>query len=97
MISKEIVHPPLVDSDTFDQVQQILHRRGDGPGHEHHQHRTRHPYVLKGLVYCALCDRRMQGQQSNGEAYYRCRYALEYRWPTRSAIPATSTYGNATS
>jgi site-specific DNA recombinase len=42
------------------------------------QHRSRHPYPLKGLVYCALCQRRMQGQRSNGEAYYRCRYALEY-------------------
>jgi site-specific DNA recombinase len=87
VISKEIVHPPLVDSDAFNQIQQILHRRADGPGHEHQQHRTRHPYVLKGLVYCALCDRRMQGQQSNGEAYYRCRYALEYALANKISHP----------
>jgi site-specific DNA recombinase len=78
VISKDVVHPPLIDADTFEQVQQLLHRRGDGPGFEHKQHRSRHPYVLKGLVYCGLCHRRMQGQRSNGEAYYRCRYAQEY-------------------
>ncbi|WP_307833947.1 zinc ribbon domain-containing protein [Actinoplanes regularis] len=30
------------------------------------------------MVYCGLCHRKMQGQRSNGEAYYRCRYAQEY-------------------
>jgi DNA invertase Pin-like site-specific DNA recombinase len=78
VVSKDIVHPPLIDTATFEQVQQILHGRGSGPGHEHKKHRSRHPYVLKGLVYCAICQRRMQGQRSNGEAYYRCRYAQEY-------------------
>jgi site-specific DNA recombinase len=31
-----------------------------------------------GLLYCDLCGRRMQGQQTRGELYYRCRYANEY-------------------
>ncbi len=78
VVSKDIVHPPLIDSAVFEQVQQILHGRGTGPGQQHKKHRSRHPYVLKGMVYCALCERRMQGQRSNGEAYYRCRYAQEY-------------------
>jgi hypothetical protein len=33
---------------------------------EHKKHRSRHPHVLKGPVYCAVCQRRMQGQRSNG-------------------------------
>ena len=78
VVSKDIVHPPLVDSAIFEKVQQILHGRGSRVGLEHKKHRSRHPYVLKGLVYCAICQRRMQGQRSNGEAYYRCRYAQEY-------------------
>ena len=78
IVSNEIVHPAIIDSDTFDEVQALLHRRGNGPGHEHKQHRARHLYVFKGIVYCALCSRKMQGQQNNGEAYYRCRYAQEY-------------------
>lgn len=51
---------------------------GRGPGDEHKKHRARHIYLLKGSLYCALCNRKMQGQRSNGEAYYRCRYAQEY-------------------
>ncbi len=78
VVSTDIVHPPLIDIAVFEQVQRILHGRGSGPGQEHKKPRSRHPYVLKGLVYCALCERRMQGQRSNGEAYYRCRYAQEY-------------------
>ena len=73
-----VVHPPLIDTDAFEQVQQILHGRGSRLGIEHKTHRSRHLYVLKGLDYCAVCQRRMQGQRSNGEAYYRCRYAQEY-------------------
>jgi site-specific DNA recombinase len=78
VVSSGIVHPSLIDTAVFEEVQQILHTRGSGPGQPHTRHRSRHPYVLKGLVYCAICQRRMQGQQSNGEAYYRCRYAQEY-------------------
>jgi site-specific DNA recombinase len=78
VVSTDVVHPPLIDSAVFEEVQQILHGRGSIPGHQHKKHRSRHPYVLKGLVYCALCHRRMQGQRSNGEPYYRCRYAQEY-------------------
>jgi len=78
IISKDPVHPALVDRETFDEAQRLLSRRGRGPGGEHKQHRTRHPYLLRGLIYCAYCERRMQGQQCNGQSYYRCRYPAEY-------------------
>src|SRR6266511_2380455 len=78
VISTEVVHPPIIDMNTFDNAQALLHRRGRGPGGEHKRHRARHLYVFKGALYCGLCDRKMQSHQSNGEAYYRCRYAQEY-------------------
>ena len=78
IVSNEVVHPPIIDMETFEDAQALLHRRGDRPGHEHKRHRARHLYVFKGALYCGLCDRKMQSHQSNGEAYYRCRYAQEY-------------------
>jgi site-specific DNA recombinase len=35
-------------------------------------------YPLRGRLRCRLCDRRLQGQWIRGEAYYRCRYPVEY-------------------
>jgi site-specific DNA recombinase len=80
IVSNEIVHPPLVDQADFDAAQQLLGRRGRGrrPGQEYHRVRTRHSYIFRGLVYCSLCHRKMQGQRSHGENYYRCRYPQEY-------------------
>jgi site-specific DNA recombinase len=88
VISTDVVHPPIVEMDTFEQVQALLHRRGTGTGGQHKQHRARHLYVFKGALYCGLCDRRTYSHQSNGEAYYRCRYAN--RSPTWSPSSATS-------
>ncbi|MFJ5599939.1 zinc ribbon domain-containing protein [Micromonospora parva] len=30
------------------------------------------------MIYCAVCQRRMQGQYNHGVAYYRCRFPQEY-------------------
>ncbi|MEV1286134.1 recombinase family protein [Micromonospora sp. NPDC049679] len=76
--SKEIIHEPLIDDTTFQQAQAILQGRGRGPGGQHVKQRTRNPYVFRGLIYCAACQRRMQGQYNHGDAYYRCRFPQEY-------------------
>ncbi|MEU5727169.1 recombinase family protein [Micromonospora sp. NPDC047738] len=78
MVSKEITHEPLIEDATFKQVQAILQRRGRGTGGQHVKQRTRSPYVFRGMIYCAACDRRMQGQYNHGDAYYRCRFPQEY-------------------
>ncbi|MGR6320810.1 recombinase family protein [Micromonospora soli] len=78
VVSKEIIHEPLIDDATFEQVQAILQRRGRGTGGQHVKQRTRNPYVFRGMIYCAACDRRMQGQYNHGDAYYRCRFPQEY-------------------
>ena len=39
---------------------------------------TRGPYVLSGMVRCAVCGRRMQGSWNNNQPYYRCKFPTEY-------------------
>jgi hypothetical protein len=41
-------------------------------------HRSRNPYIFKSLIFCGICDRKMQGQHSHGTAYHRCRFPQEY-------------------
>ncbi|WP_344094007.1 recombinase family protein, partial [Nocardiopsis composta] len=77
VISDEIVHEPLIPRKVFDQVQQILAGRGRGPT-QHAPRRSPRPYVLKGRFMCGVCDRRMQGNWNNDQAYYRCRFPQEY-------------------
>jgi Type IV secretory system Conjugative DNA transfer/Recombinase zinc beta ribbon domain len=36
------------------------------------------PYVLRGRLYCGVCNRRMQAHTASGITYYRCRFAQEY-------------------
>lgn len=50
-------------------VEQAAHRRGA----PRRGRRTRHPYLLRSLILCGVCERRMQGQHSHGSVYYRCR------------------------
>ena len=75
--SDNIVHDPLIDTDTFDRAQQVMAAKGAGRT-TRERHRTRHHYVLRGLLHCGLCGRRMQGQQSRDMLYYRCRFPNEY-------------------
>jgi site-specific DNA recombinase len=75
--SDKVVHQPLIEVELFERVQEIMAAKGaDRTTRE--RTKTTHRYVLRGLLYCDLCGRRMQGQQTRGELYYRCRYANEY-------------------
>jgi len=59
--SAEIVHEPVIDTETFERAQTLL--AGQGRCRKtRERHRVRRPYVLRGLVRCGVCDRRMQGQ-----------------------------------
>lgn len=75
--SEEIVHDPLIDTDTFDRAQQVMAANGAGRT-TRERHRTHYRYVLRGLLHCGVCGRRMQGQQSRDMLYYRCRFPNEY-------------------
>ena len=58
---------------------------------EHKPHRSKRPYALRGLLFCGICDRRMQGHWANGAPYYRCRFPNEYALANRVRHPLNVT------
>ncbi|RSS48682.1 hypothetical protein EF902_04680 [Streptomyces sp. WAC05858] len=86
IVSKKIVHTPLVDDDVFARVQDLFAVRSR-PGTAHQRHRTRNPYLYRGRITCGICTRRMQGQWSHGDACYRCRFPEEYALANRVHHP----------
>jgi hypothetical protein len=85
--SAHVTHEPLVTDEDFRKVQaQIAGRR-------HRQatimtiKRTRHPYQLRGLLFCGICHRRMQGSWNNGKPHYRCVYPTEYGLANHTSHP----------
>ncbi|MBF9130118.1 recombinase family protein [Plantactinospora sp. S1510] len=76
--SKDLVHEPLVDQTDFEAVQTMLTRRARTGTAPKRPHRSRHPYIFKSLIFCGVCQRKMQARHSHGVAYYRCRYPQEY-------------------
>ena len=77
MWSTEVVHPPLVDAEAFTHAQKIIAGHGTSRTTRARE-RVRRPYVLRGLMHCGVCLRKMQGQWTRNQAYYRCRYPREY-------------------
>jgi site-specific DNA recombinase len=75
--SDEIAQPPIITTDQFAQVQDILAARGRGPA-QHKPHKTSRSYAFAGTIFCGICQRRMQGQWINQANYYRCRFPNEY-------------------
>ncbi|MFD2357294.1 recombinase family protein [Nonomuraea ferruginea] len=84
--SETVVHPPIVSKGDFDAVQATLTGRGDRHTDKTRK-RTPKPYQLRGLLYCGVCDRRMQGQWVNDAPYYRCRFPEEYALANRVMHP----------
>ena len=72
-------HTPLVSTEQFEAAQAIRadHGRTRQAQRETYE-KVRHPHVLRALIFCGLCGRKLQVQSSNGTTYYRCRYPREY-------------------
>lgn len=75
--SREQAHPAIVSVETFTQVQ--LLRRSKSAGGlktarkaERGARKTARSYLLRGLVRCGICGRKMQGATIRKGAYYRC-------------------------
>lgn len=77
--SDDPAHPATIDQETFRRAEELVTARRGPPG-EHKPHRSRHDYVLRGLLYCGICKRRMQGHWANAMAYYRCRFPATTPW-----------------
>jgi site-specific DNA recombinase len=86
IFSDNLVHPPVIDADTFARAQQLLAGRAQASG-PRERFRTRHPYVLGGRLLCGLCDRKMQAHWANDMAYYRCRFPAEYALANKITHP----------
>ena len=87
IFSDQQVHPTLVSRETFQEVQ--LRLRSRGPSSIGRTLRTQHHYALKGLMFCAACGRRMQGNWNHGRAHYRCRFPNEYAMGNKINHPLT--------
>lgn len=84
--SVDVVHEPLVAVELFEQVQAIV--AGHGRGKPRTRQRVLRTYVLRGLVHCGVCQRRMQGQWNHERPYCRCRYPREYALANTVEHPA---------
>ncbi len=72
--SEQQTHPELVSLDRFRAAQQMS---GDNQGSRAIGEVNSHPatlnaYLLRGLLHCGHCGRRMQGSRNNGRVYYKC-------------------------
>jgi site-specific DNA recombinase len=83
--SAQPTHQPLVDQATFQAAQARIATQS--PRSNRTLRATPRPYLLRGRLHCALCQRRLQGQWIRGEAYYRCRYPAEYATASGFAHP----------
>ncbi|MBF6341048.1 recombinase family protein [Nocardia abscessus] len=76
--SKKPAHPAIVSVQTFTEAQLLRKRRaGTGNRARGRLERTRQnsprDYLLRGLVRCEACGRKMQAAVVRGVVYYRCR------------------------
>jgi hypothetical protein len=78
--SEQPVHEAIVSRKVFDRVQELFSRRARRPVKGTRD--ARRPYVLRGILQCAWCGRRMQGSYNNGKLHYRCRFPGEYATTT---------------
>ncbi len=85
--SPGVAHEPLVSQEVFEAAR--VRRAANGRTTIRKPRRTPRPYLLRGLLRCGLCDRRMQGSWNHAQAYYRCRYSTEYALPRRAQHPRT--------
>ncbi|MGH2668709.1 MAG: recombinase family protein [bacterium] len=75
--SREQAHPEIVSVEVFTQAQLIRRARGSGGMRgiaklERTRTGGKRPYLLRGLMRCGVCLRRMQAEGIRNGVYYRC-------------------------
>jgi DNA invertase Pin-like site-specific DNA recombinase len=86
--SEHLAHEPLVSVEDFEQAQAVMDRRQRAEI-ARRPRPTRRPYAYRGVLFCGYCERRMQGNWNNDQAYYRCRFPAEYALANRVDHPKT--------
>jgi site-specific DNA recombinase len=69
--SDQPAHPPVVDAETFARARRLL-ASSAGRAALRKPRTTSRPYLLRGLVYCGICNAAMHATWNNDQAYYRC-------------------------
>jgi site-specific DNA recombinase len=75
--SPHIAHPPLITLETFEQARAVMATHNQSKTRMPRTE-TRYPYALRGLLFCGICKRKMQGNYNNGRAHYRCMIRADY-------------------
>ncbi len=75
--SRRPAHPAIVSVETFTRAQVLRRSRAAGGLEarrklERGPRAAKRPYVLRGRVRCAHCQRRMEGTPKHNREYYRC-------------------------
>jgi hypothetical protein len=75
--SRRPAHPEIVSVQTFTQAKLVRRSRAAGGMRgiaklDRERAAAKHTYLLKGLVRCEICTRRMQGAAIRKGIYYRC-------------------------
>jgi len=71
----ERTHEALIDDETYAAARGRL---ASSPGRERKPRQSRHAYVLRGMLFCSVCGRRMEGAwranrtNGSGRVLYRC-------------------------
>ena len=80
----ELVVPPLVSEDVWETAQQQLRRNK-----EFADRNTHNEYLLRGLVKCVGCGRRMTGYSRARYSYYRCPVQAQKKYSYTASKCAT--------
>jgi hypothetical protein len=82
IVSRDIVHPPLVSEENFVAAQNVRAMPMPADG-------TVRRYLLTGIVRCGYCGRRMDAHWANGRPGYRCRHGRTTAnpWPEIALRP----------
>ena len=75
----ELAVPPLVSDDVWEAAQQQLRRNKELAARNTHRE-----YLLRGLVKCTGCGRRMTGYSHARYSYYRCPVQAQKKYSTAS-------------
>jgi site-specific DNA recombinase len=86
--SDQVVHPPIVGTDTFSRAQALLAAKASREVIKRPR-TSPHAYPLRGLLYCGICNRRIQGSRNNDQSYYRCTYPSQYATANQISHPRT--------
>jgi len=79
--SDNIAHDPLVSVENFEMVQAIrVKRRRNNPAEpvQRMQRPSPRTYLLRGILNCSICGRKMESTFNHDRPHYRCRYAGAY-------------------